>query len=58
MQQIRSILRPIGRSYHTPPEETDVEAVLLRPHIDRLFLAGEQIEEQRPEPVALQSLGD
>ena len=40
------------------PEHVDVESVLTCAHVDRLFIRGEQVEEQRPEPGGMEGGGD
>jgi hypothetical protein len=58
LPQIGSTLCPVRGEHYTAPEQVDVETVLAREHVNRLFLSSEQIEQERPESVGLQELSD
>src|SRR5207253_7139539 len=56
--KIRAALRPVCGQDDAAPQEVEFEAVLARIDINRLLFSREQIEQERPESIGFQKLGD
>jgi hypothetical protein len=51
-------VKPVDRCDQTARQHLDVESEMTRMHVDLLLGAGEQVDEQRPEPAPLELLGN